>query len=203
MRILATIVLISFLFLGGRASCLWYWGYFWHCPLTFRSLDHLSGVKNRGHLQYNAEVGLKEAFQSITGKVDKSVKDGVERMARRIALAISKVRIWINLKLCVQSFIWPTRSQTPGSWAPRPLSTGGWRGTLWKQSTVSVTPCSTHPMIWEISLSYHWPIFFIGQVGLSFHFWQYSASWGTTYQRELSKPQPQHNTTQRLGLTWK
>jgi len=58
--------------------------------VSLRSLDHLSGVKNRGHLQYNAEVGLKEAFQSITGKVDKSVKDGVERMARRIALAISK-----------------------------------------------------------------------------------------------------------------
>ena len=56
-----------------------------------RSLDHLSGVKNRAKLRYNAEVGLKEAFQSITGKVDKSVKDGVERMASRIAVALSKV----------------------------------------------------------------------------------------------------------------
>ena len=59
----------------------------------FRSLDHLSGVKHRKDLRYNAEVGLKEAFQSITGKVDKSVKDGVERMAVRIAFALSKVKL--------------------------------------------------------------------------------------------------------------
>jgi len=58
--------------------------------VSLRSLDHLSGVKNRAKLRYNAEVGLKEAFQSITGKVDKSVKDGVERMASRIAVALSK-----------------------------------------------------------------------------------------------------------------
>ena len=42
-------------------------------------------------MRYNAEVGLKDAFQSITGKVDTSVKDGVERMAARIAQALAKV----------------------------------------------------------------------------------------------------------------
>ena len=45
----------------------------------------------RGGLRYNAEVGLKDAFQSITGKVDASIKDGVERMAARIAQALAKV----------------------------------------------------------------------------------------------------------------
>jgi hypothetical protein len=48
-------------------------------------------VKRRADLRYNAEVGLKEAFQSITGKVDKGVKDGVERMSARIAQALAKV----------------------------------------------------------------------------------------------------------------
>ena len=42
-------------------------------------------------MRYNAEVGLKDAFQSITGKVDTSIKDGVERMATRIAQALAKV----------------------------------------------------------------------------------------------------------------
>ena len=52
----------------------------------------------RGGLRYNAEVGLKDAFQSITGKVDTRVKDGVERMAARIAQALAKVifNCWDN-----------------------------------------------------------------------------------------------------------
>ena len=58
---------------------------------SFRSLDHLSGVRLRKNLRYNAEVGLKEAFQSITGKVDAPVKDGVQKMATRIAQAMMKV----------------------------------------------------------------------------------------------------------------
>jgi hypothetical protein len=48
-------------------------------------------VRRRGDLRYNAEVRLKDAFQSITGKVDTRVKDGVERMAARIAQALAKV----------------------------------------------------------------------------------------------------------------
>jgi hypothetical protein len=48
-------------------------------------------VRRRGDLRYNAEVGLKDAFQSITGKVDTSIKDGGERMAARITWALAKV----------------------------------------------------------------------------------------------------------------
>jgi len=58
--------------------------------VSLRSLDHLSGVRLRKNLRYNAEVGLKEAFQSITGKVDAPVKDGVQKMATRIAQAMMK-----------------------------------------------------------------------------------------------------------------
>merc|ERR1719495_89628 len=58
--------------------------------VSLRSLDHLSGVRLRNNLRYNAEVGLKEAFQSITGKVDAPVKDGVQKMATRIAQAMLK-----------------------------------------------------------------------------------------------------------------
>jgi len=53
-------------------------------------MDHLSGVKQRKDLNYIGEVGLKEAFQSIAGKLDKNILDGVERMAAKIAFALSQ-----------------------------------------------------------------------------------------------------------------
>ena len=37
-------------------------------PVSLASLDHLAGVRHRHHLQYAAELGLQEAFQSIAGK---------------------------------------------------------------------------------------------------------------------------------------
>ena len=59
-------------------------------------MDHLSGVKQRKDLNYIGEVGLKEAFQSIAGKLDKNILDGVERMAAKIAFALSQVNKYLN-----------------------------------------------------------------------------------------------------------
>ena len=56
---------------------------------SFVTLDHLSGVKNRKDLYIASEMGLKEAFQGLTGDEDMSVKE----MATRVALAMEKVKI--------------------------------------------------------------------------------------------------------------
>ena len=55
------------------------------------TLDHLSGVKNRKDLYIASEMGLKEAFQGLTGDDGMSVKE----MATKVAWALEKVRgVW-------------------------------------------------------------------------------------------------------------
>ena len=56
-----------------------------------RSLDHLSGMKMKGSLPYQAEVGLKEAFQSLAGKKEEANRESVEKVGARIAYGLSKV----------------------------------------------------------------------------------------------------------------
>ena len=64
-------------------------------PVSMRSLDHLIGVKRRKDIHYLAEVGLKEAFQSLAQK-EENVKETVERMATRIAQGLKKdPKSWI------------------------------------------------------------------------------------------------------------
>ena len=56
-----------------------------------RSLDHLSGLARRKSLQYQAELGLKEAFQSLAGKKEEANKESVEKVGARIAYGLAKV----------------------------------------------------------------------------------------------------------------
>ena len=61
------------------------------CSNIPRSLDHLSGLARRKGLQYQAEMGLKEAFQSLAGKKDDGNKESVEKVGARIAYGLAKV----------------------------------------------------------------------------------------------------------------
>ena len=61
------------------------------CLNIARSLDHLSGLARRHNLQYQAEMGLKEAFQSLAGKKDDVNKESVEKVGARIAYGLAKV----------------------------------------------------------------------------------------------------------------
>ena len=60
-------------------------------PASLRSLDHLSGLARRQGLQYQAELGLKEAFQSLAGKKEEGNKESVEKVGARIAYGLAKV----------------------------------------------------------------------------------------------------------------
>ena len=60
-------------------------------PPSLRSLDHLSGLKMKDQLQYQAEIGLKEAFQTLAGKKEEGNKESIEKVGARIAYGLSKV----------------------------------------------------------------------------------------------------------------
>ena len=45
----------------------------------------------KDHLQYQAEVGLKEAFQTLAGKKEEGSKESIEKVGARIAYGLSKV----------------------------------------------------------------------------------------------------------------
>lgn len=65
-------------------------------PPSLRSLDHLSGLKMKDQLQYQAEIGLKEAFQTLAGKKEEGNKESIEKVGARIAYGLSKNRnSWI------------------------------------------------------------------------------------------------------------
>jgi len=65
-------------------------------PASLRSLDHLSGLARRQGLQYQAELGLKEAFQSLAGKKEEGNKESVEKVGARIAYGLAKKpKSWI------------------------------------------------------------------------------------------------------------
>ena len=60
-------------------------------PPSLLSLDHLAGVQHRRRLHYAAEVGLKEAFKSLTGNTKETGKVGASVMATRIARGLRQV----------------------------------------------------------------------------------------------------------------
>ena len=64
-------------------------------PVSLRSLDHLSGVARRREIVFVAEVGLKEAFESLA-KTGTGGQMTMERMASMIAQGLEEnPKSWI------------------------------------------------------------------------------------------------------------
>lgn len=64
-------------------------------PVSLRSLDHLSGVARRREIIFVAEVGLKEAFESLA-KTGTGGQMTMERMASMIAQGLEEnPKSWI------------------------------------------------------------------------------------------------------------
>ena len=57
-----------------------------------KTLDHLTGVRMREHLQFASESGLRDAFEGLTGEDDV----GMEEMATKLAMAMEKVQCYQN-----------------------------------------------------------------------------------------------------------
>lgn len=56
-------------------------------PASMHTFDHLAGVKHRSKLPHYPELGLKEAFQTLTDKTPQQM----DLVATRIARSLKKV----------------------------------------------------------------------------------------------------------------